>query len=186
MLIGDIESERAKACRDRLVALGAPAISFHGSAATTVSQMVDAVPQGSLCLAYVDPYNLELLSFSILQELARLKKVDLAINFCTMDLKRNVEVEFDRARFDGTAPGWQNDPSVLSYSKQNTKLAFFSYWRSLVQSFGFTDSKEMPLVHNNQGHDIYRMVFFARDKFPTKIWEDVARGPNRELDLFGD
>jgi hypothetical protein len=44
----------------------------------------------------------------------------------------------------------------------------------------------VPLVRNNQGHAIYRMVFFARHDLPTRIWSDVARGPNRSLALFDD
>lgn len=91
--------------------------------------MVATIPLGSLCMAYVDPYNLELLSFPLIEELAKLR-VDLAINFSTMDLQRNAELEFDpkRARFDGTAPGWRLDPKVLSASKQNVAVAFFQYW----------------------------------------------------------
>lgn len=46
-------------------------------------------------MALLDPYNLEFLSFSILQELSKLRKVDLLINFSTMDLERNGDLEFD-------------------------------------------------------------------------------------------
>lgn len=183
MLVGDLRSDRAAACEQRLRAVGAHATPFIGPAVETVKSMVSAVPTRSLCMAYIDPYSLELLSFSILQELAALKKVDLAVNFCTMDLQRNAELEFDprRARFDGTAPGWREHPSVLSASKQNVKLAFFRYWCDLVRGLGFDFSREMPLVHNDQGHAIYRMVFFARHALPTRIWNDVARGPNKSF-----
>ena len=118
MLVGDLVQERAKACETRLRALGAPVSAFVGPAIETVPQMVAAVPSGSLCMAFVDPYNLELLTFSLIQELAKLK-VDLAINFSTMDLQRNGDLELnpDRARFDGTAPGWRQDQNILSANK---------------------------------------------------------------------
>ncbi len=182
VLVGDLEPERARACEKRLQALGAPVHSYAGEAVKTIKNMVAAVLRGSLTLAYLDPYNLELLAFSIIEELAKLK-VDLAINFSTMDLQRNADLEFDpnRARFDDTAPGWREDSLIRSASKQNVKLAFFHYWCGLVQSLGFTHSKEMPLITNNRGHGIYRMVFFARHDLPTRIWGDVARGPNRQL-----
>ena len=162
--------------------------SFPGPAVETVKEMVAAIPPRSLCMAYIDPYNLEFLSFPILETLAELRKVDLAINFCTMDLQRNAELEFDssRARFDEVAPGWRQNPAVLSASKQNVKLVFFNYWCDLVRGLDFNHSREMPLVRNNQGHAIYRMVFFARHEFPTGIWSDVARGPNRSFALFDD
>jgi three-Cys-motif partner protein len=187
VFVGDIEQERADACASRLRAAGAPATPFPGPAEETIVQMVARVPKGSLCMAYVDPYNLQLLSFPILQALASVK-VDLAINFSTMDLQRNAEFEFDpaRARFDGTAPGWRDDPRVRAASKGNVPLEFFRYWRELVEGLGFTHSREMPLVHNDQGRPIYRMVFFARHDLPIRIWSDIARGPNRTLDFFGE
>jgi three-Cys-motif partner protein len=182
MLVGDLAKDRARACESRLRALSAPVTSYAGPAIETVREMVAAVPQGSLTMAYLDPYNLELLAFSIIQELAKLR-VDLAINFSTMDLQRNADLEFDptRARFDDTAPGWRRERAVLAASKQNVKLAFFNYWCHLVQKLGFDYSREMPMVTNNQGHGIYRMVFFARHDLPTRIWADIARGPNRQL-----
>jgi three-Cys-motif partner protein len=186
MFIGDLDNERAHACERRLTIIGASARSFPGPAAETIKAMVSAVPSGSLCTAFVDPYNLEVLSFSILEELARLRKIDLAINFSTMDLQRNVELEFDpeRARFDDVAPGWRIHPPIRAASRPNVKLAFFSYWCDLVKGLGFEHSQQMPLVRNNQGHGIYRMVFFSRHDFPKGIWDDVARDPRRTLDMF--
>lgn len=182
MLVGDLDSARASACEKRLKACGANVTSFAGPAIETIHRMVKQVPGNALCMAYIDPYNLENLSFSVLQALASLK-VDLAINFCTMDLQRNAEFEFDpsRARFDETAPGWRDDPTVRGSSKQNVKIAFFNYWCQLVKGLGFQHSREMPLVHNDAGHPIYRMVFFAKHDLPTRIWGDVARSRNRAL-----
>ena len=188
VFVGDIDRDRAKACEQRLVALGAPVRAFVGPAADTVKEMVAAVPTRSLCLAYLDPYNLGFLSFSILRDLAKLRNVDLAINFCTMDLQRNVELEFDpnRTRFEDTAPGWRVHGAIRTASKQNLPMVFLRYWCQLVRDLGFEHSQEMPLVRNNHGHGIYRMVFFARHEFPTGIWSDVAKGPNRNLALFED
>jgi three-Cys-motif partner protein len=186
MLVGDLVADRADVCATRLKALGAAAKAFPGPAVETVPAMVAAVPTGSLCMAYIDPYNLELLSFSFIEALAKLKKVDLAINFCTMDLQRNVELEFDvaRARFDHTAPGWRQRPAILSASKQNVKMEFLRYWCELVRGLGFEHSQEMPLIRNDSGHGIYRIVFFARHALPKRIWSGVAKGSNRNLSLF--
>jgi three-Cys-motif partner protein len=136
-------------------------------------------------MAYLDPYNLELLSYSMIEALARLSSVDLVINFSTMDLQRNLEMEFDprRARFDGTAPGWRMHPPILQANSQSVKLVFFNYWRDLVGTLGFEHSEAMPLIYNDQGLGIYRMVFFARHKLPKRIWGEVARGQDPNLDL---
>ena len=185
MLVGDLSAERADACGRRLRALGAPTTSFFGPADQTISSMVAAVPRNSLCMAYVDPYNLELLSYELLKELARLPRVDLAVNFCTMDLKRNGDLEFDpdRARFDAAAPGWREKDVFRNCSKSSMPVEFFAYWCDLVKRLGFSTSKEMPLVRNDQGHPIYRMVFFARHDLPTRVWSDVAKSRNRSFDF---
>ena len=66
-------------------------------------------------MAYLDPYNLELLAFSIIQELSKLKKVDLAINFSTMDLQRNADLEFDPTEHDLMTPPQDGDRSAQFY-----------------------------------------------------------------------
>jgi three-Cys-motif partner protein len=139
-------------------------------------------------MAYIDPYSLEHLSLSILKELAKLRKIDLAVNFSTMDLQRNVELEFDptRDRFDEAAPAWSQDSAIRAASRQNVKHEFFRYWLNLVQKLGFTHSAQMPMIHNTQGHGIYRLCFFSKHAFPQRIWDDVARGPNKSLALFDD
>ena len=119
MLVGDIDPVKASACEQRLKELGAPVRAVPGAALSTARLMAGMVPKSALCMAYIDPYNLELLSFSIIEALAGLK-VDFAVHFSTMDLQRNVEFEFDpsRARFDDTAPGWRESVAVLKTTKR--------------------------------------------------------------------
>lgn len=185
VLIGDLDEARVRAAELRLRAEGAPVQGFVGPADETIHRMVAAVPKSSLCFAYIDPYNLRYLSFSILKALQPLR-VDLAINFSTMDLKRNVDFESDpdRSRFDEAAPGWKAHVEGTGTSRSGMSMAFFDYWLNLVKDLGFQHSQEMPMVFNDSKKSIYRIVFFARHKLPTRIWSDIARGPNRELDLF--
>jgi len=185
VLIGDLDESRVCACEARLKSLGAPVEAFVGSAVDTVKQMRNSVPERSLCLAYIDPYNLEYLSFLIIEELAKLKNVDFAVHFSTMDMIRNVDMELDpnRARFDDAAPGWRQALGNDKYSKSQLPQAFFSYWKGLVEKLGFTVSKEMPLVTNDQHRPIYRLVFFSRHNFPNEIWDDIAKSPNLEFDF---
>jgi three-Cys-motif partner protein len=165
-----------------LRALGANVTEFAGAADETVTRMAAAVPPGALCMAYVDPYCLNLLDFNMLRQLAKLK-VDLAVHFSTMDLQRNVivDVSEDRGRFDPVAPGWQGAVNIGAVGVQQLRHAFFEYWRQLLLGLGFSHSKEMPIVYNTNGAAIYKLVFFARHDMPLKVWGDVARSPNRNL-----
>ncbi len=184
-LVGDLDADKAHACASRLRALGATAQAFVGPAQETVPRMVAAVPRGALCLAYVDPYCLNLLDFEMLRQLATLK-IDLAVHFSTMDLQRNivVDVSEDRGRFDAVAPGWQQAVAAQTLGVQELRRAFFEHWLQQLMGLGFTCSKAMPFIFNTQGAAMYRLVFLARHDLPLRVWADVARSPNR--DLFSD
>lgn len=183
VFVGDKDDSRADACCARLKALGAPARAFHGAAIDTVEQMIQAAPKAdALFMAYIDPYNLQYLDFSIFESLAKMR-ADVAVNFCAMDLQRNVELEFEpeRARFDSVAPGWRAHPPVLQASKQNVKIEFFRFWFERVKALGFKEGHQIPLVPNNQGHEIYRLVFLSKGKQPTRVWDDIAKSSQRDL-----
>lgn len=181
VFIGDIDPQKSKACEERLLALGAPVRRFDGPAAETVTEMVKAVPAGALCLVYIDPYNLELLSYPMIEALARLPKVDFVVHFSTMDLIRNVAAELDpdRARFDEVSPGWR--VRMGGIANQSLAVAFFNDWEQKVKALNFEFSKAMPLITNDDQREIYRLVFFARNDLPIRLWGDVARDPNRSL-----
>jgi three-Cys-motif partner protein len=143
--------------------------------------MIALVPKtSSLAIAYVDPYSLEPLAFDLLKTLAT-RKIDMAVHFSVMDLHRNIEMEYDRARFDQAAPNWQEELPAGDHSKSEWAPRFFEYWRGLVAGLDFKFSKEMPLVYNKQGKPMYRMVFFARHDLPIRIWGDIARNPTMPL-----
>jgi three-Cys-motif partner protein len=146
--------------------------------------MADAVPRNALALAYIDPYNLAYLSFSIIKRLAELKHIDFAVHFSLMDLTRNVDMELDpaRDRFSEASPGWR-DRAPDKISKSQLPIWFFDDWRQQITGLGFSVSQEMPLVKDQDGRALYRLVFFSRHSFPDRIWGDVARSPNLSFDF---
>lgn len=144
--------------------------------------MVVDVPRGALCIAFVDPYNFELLDFDMLRTLA-CRKVDLIIHFSTMDVLRNTDMELDpsRARFDNAAPGWRDQPWAKTGNKASLPVAVESYWQSLVKGLGFEHSAARPLITNDRGRGIYKLAFFARHDLPIRLWGDIAKDRNRGL-----
>lgn len=184
VLVGDIDGARARANELRLVAAGATAQSFVGAADQTVGDMAEAVPFGALVLAYIDPYNLEHLSFSIIERLAALQYVDFAVHFSLMDLTRNIDMELDpkRDRFDHALPGWRSAVPTNMLAKSSLPGWFFNAWCQAVEALGFKVSGQMPLITDGKGRSIYRLVFFSRHPLPDRIWGEIARG--RTLSLF--
>lgn len=184
-LVGDLDARRVEACVQRLRAVGAPAVALPGAAESTVDQALALIPHNALCLVYLDPYNLQYLSFSVIEKLARLKYVDFAVHFSTMDLRRNVLMEFsaERARFDATAPGWREHIDPWTFVRGDADDAFFDYWCGLVKGLGFSISRRMPLVRDDGNRPLYHLVFFSRHELPNRIWGDVAQAENREFDF---
>lgn len=164
--------------------MGANVQSFVGPAKEAVDEIVKAVPFGALALAYIDPYNLEHLSFSIIERLAKLQYVDFAVHFSLMDLTRNIDMELNpkRDRFDHALPGWRLAVPTDQLSKSSLPAWFFDAWCKAVGALGFKISGQMPLITDGKGRSIYRLVFFSRHPLPDRIWSDIARSGN--LDLF--
>ncbi len=179
----DIDQARSDACAQRLRALGAPVEPLCGAAADVVHRAALLVPKNALCLAYLDPYSLEFLSWDVITRLAQLKHVDFAVHFSTSDLRRNVRMDFEREgkRFDKVAPGWRNEIDVLSFFRGDADDEFFDYWCRLIESLGFTISKRFPLIRAKKNAPLYHLVFFSRHASPVRVWGDVAQGVNREL-----
>lgn len=180
VLVGDKDPTRLQACVARLEAEGAPVLGFAGPAVDTVPQMIATVPPGHLCLAYIDPYNLAYLDFSMIEALSKLR-IDFIVHFSDMDLHRNADMEFDekRARFDQTLPGWRK--KLGGHSRSTLFVGVMTYWMDLVKGLGFEFAGEMPLVKNDSASTMYRLAFFARHSLPKRLWDEVARDQEREL-----
>jgi len=181
MFIGDKDPIRVAACETRLRALNAPVQAFHGPADETVKEMISKVPSGALCLVYIDPYNLALLSHQMIQTLTTLDNVDFVVHFSTMDLLRNVDMELnpDRARFDEVLPGWRQ--RLAKCSKSSLPSRFYEEWNEQVRRLGFAFSDAQPLITNDDHRGIYKLVCFSRHELALRIWKDIARDKTRDL-----
>lgn len=182
-ITSDIDPVRSDACAQRLRALAAPVEPLCGPAADVVDRAALLVPKGALCLAYLDPYSLEYLSWDVIARLAQLKHVDFAVHFSSYDLSRNVKMDFDREgkRFDKVAPRWREEIDVQSFFRGDADEEFFDYWCGLVVSLGFTISQRLPLIRAEKRAPLYHLVFFSRHPSPVRVWGDVAQGINREM-----
>lgn len=114
-LIGDVNEEYARAAESRLRARGAKVRVFVGEAHLVVDQVVRALDKQGLHLAFLDPYNLGAMPFSVIERLANLKRMDLLIHVSAMDLKRELRNYLNpdgRKALDRFAPGWRRHVNV--------------------------------------------------------------------------
>lgn len=183
LIIGDIDPEAASSCRARLEALRAPVEALVGAADSTVDQVLAKVNPNGLHLAYLDPFNLEHLPFSVIERLAKFKNIDIVVHFSVMDLQRELELDFvrDESRFEMFAPGWRYHVDPRMMTKQEARARFVQYWLSLVNSLGFRCSRERPLMTNSNNGPLYRMMFLMRHPLAQKLWDDIAKPSQGKL-----
>lgn len=187
IIIGDIDDDSLRSCEKRLLPLDAPVNALLGPAEQTVDEAIKLLPARGLHLAYLDPFNMEHLPFTVIQKLATFRNIDIVVHFSVMDLQREIELDFlrDASRFESFAPGWKKHVDVSGLTKQGARIAFVQYWLSLVGSLGFRHSKEMPLMTNSKNGPLYRMMFLMRHPLAEKLWDEIARGQKPQQDLFG-
>ncbi len=187
VIIGDIDQDSLMSCEKRLLALNAPVTALLGPAEQTVDEAIKRLPANGLHLAYLDPFNMEHLPFTVIEKLAKFRNIDIVVHFSVMDLQREIELDFlrDASRFENFAPGWKDHVDVAHLTKQGARSAFVTHWLSLVESLGFRCSKEMPLMTNSKNGPLYRMMFLMRHPLAEKLWNEIARGQKPVQDLFG-
>jgi three-Cys-motif partner protein len=182
-VIGDINPVAVGACKARLEALQAPVRDLEGPADTTVDAVLQFVNPNGLHLAYLDPFSLEDLPFSVIERLAKFRNIDIVVHFSVMDLQRELELDFvrDESRLEVFAPGWRIHVDPRTMSKRDARAEFVRHWLSLVNSLGFSCSRERPLMTNSNNGPLYRMMFLMRHPLAEKLWGDIAKPPQGNL-----
>lgn len=178
--IGDIDATNLGACEQRLRALGAEPTVLLGPAQSTVTQVVQQANPFGLHLTVLDPFNLNLLDFSVIAELARLKHIDIVVHFSLMDLRRNLIMQYrDGGVFDLVAPNWRIHVPAERLNKREAVREFENYWISLVEQTGLRASVHRPVFKNGRRAELYRLILLSRSDVAHKIWNSATSDPNQ-------
>lgn len=175
--IGDLSPVFTMAAEKRLAALGVPVSAHLGTSETTVNEIVPRLNPYGFHLAFLDPFNLDGLPFTIIERLTSLKRMDLLIHFSLQDLQRNLPMYMERtdSPIDRFAPGWRNAIGDAHLSQDEVRGRIFMHWRSLVEAKGMTVG-ETVLVRGTKGQYLYWLVFASRHRLANKFWETIRRG----------
>jgi three-Cys-motif partner protein len=185
MIIGDIDEERLTLAKTRLERLGAPVVAFLGPATETAVHAVKEAGIGALNFAFLDPYSLGALDFSILSTLAKLYRIDIMVHFSQMDFQRNFDRSSleDMSALDLFAPGWRNEVDIASTQRVG-RQAYFEYWKRLVQSTGVKTHADMRLVSGPGNQPLYLLLLATRHDLAHKFWGIVAKKDDGQAKLF--
>lgn len=185
MIIGDIDEERLELARTRLERLGAPVVALLGAAADTAQLAIRECPVGALNFAFLDPYNLGTLDFSIISTLAKLYRIDVLVHVSQMDLQRNFDRNSlqDRSSLDAFAPGWRDEVDTSS-TQRTGRQAYFEYWKRLVQSTGIKTNAQIRLVTGSGNQPLYLLLLATRHDLAHKFWGEVAKKDDGQARLL--
>jgi three-Cys-motif partner protein len=178
MHLNDFDPSKSAAVDTRIRALGGAPICYNDTADVAVDKIIAAVNPSGLHFAFLDPYNLEGMSFEIIKKLSKLK-VDMLIHVSVHDLQRNLDI-YRRVGgvFDSFAPGWsrQVDPNQ---AMKSFRAALMKYWMSEIQKLGTMPAKGVELVVGSKGQRLYWLVFVSGHTLAQKFWNAI-RDPMKQ------
>jgi three-Cys-motif partner protein len=135
-------------------------------------------------LAFLDPFALEPLRFSIIAELAAVKRMDILVHVSVMDLQRNLgqNLAGEQERFDQVAPGWRG--RVSGGGGPAARLVdFMRHWLSLIESLGLRVARHTEFITNDQNAQLYWLVLLSHHVLAEQFWDKIS-GAARQQSLF--
>jgi three-Cys-motif partner protein len=184
ILVADIDQVRRTACVERLRRMGAPVRELNGSAIEATKEARTTINEFGLHFAFLDPYNLGDLNFSIIQTLSELKRIDMLIHVSAMDFQRNLRRNISAIGgvFDIFAPGWQ-EVVDLSSSQITIRQKVFEYWRYQVAQLGAGTANDVRLIKGEKNQRLYWLLLAAKHELARKFW-GVAANVERQGKLL--
>lgn len=173
MHLSDLEATNSSALARRISALGGSATSYVGDANIVVNQVMNAINRRGLHLAFLDPFNLAQLPFSIIERMLRVQRMDMIIHVSLQDLQRNLD-EYSRVggTLDIFAPGWR-DVVDERQSMAALRAALIEYWLKSIRSLGTHPATGIPLIVGEKNQRLYWLVFLSSNPLGQKLWNDV-------------
>jgi three-Cys-motif partner protein len=172
--IADTSEESCRAAEKRLRAAGATPHVHVGEAERTARKIVDRLNPHGLHFAFLDPYKLEPLPFSVIEMFARLRYIDMLVHVSVQDLQRNLD-RYSKAvggPLDRFAPGWRTAVS-RKQSKSATRAAYIAYWASKMETLGFQPACYELVSGKARNQRLYWLVFVSRSDFAKGLWDKI-------------
>jgi three-Cys-motif partner protein len=173
--IADFDEKKVSSAASRITKVGGSAKSYVGQAARTAGQIVEHLNPYGLHFAFLDPFNLDDLPFSVIETLSQLKRVDLLIHVSAQDLQRNLDAysKSEDGPLDHFAPGWRNAVD-LKQTQSATRAAYIAYWPSKMEQLGLPPARRAELVSGStKNQRLYWLVFVSRSDFAKGLWDKI-------------
>lgn len=182
----DRDRRKAEALRQRIAKLGGSAKCYNKEATEAVDIITQALNPTGLHFAFLDPYNLRDLPFSIIERLARLQRIDMLIHFSIQDLQRNLRryLQEDSAVLDAFMPGWRENVDVDTADQGVIRARLLDHWLNLIRGLNTETAEGKELVSGSEGQRLYWLIFVSRNDLGLKLWEAIRNlDGQREFDF---
>lgn len=173
--IADFDEKKVVSAASRIARVGGSAKSYIGEAVHTAGQIVEHLNPYGLHFAFLDPFNLDDLPFSVIETLSQLKRIDLLIHVSVQDLQRNLDAysKSNDGPLDHFAPGWRNAID-LKQTQSATRAAYIAYWASKMERLGLPLAQRAELVSGStKNQRLYWLVFVSRSNFAKSLWDKI-------------
>jgi three-Cys-motif partner protein len=184
VFISDKDEDRLALATERLQRLNAPVRLIPGPAVAAAEAILKRLEPHGLHFAFVDPFSLGALNFSIFATLTRRKRMDILVHLSKMDLQRNLDenIGSETSSFDNFAPGWKAIIDV-DQAQRRVRTEIVEHWRDLVSKLGTEASTEMRLLKGGNGQHLYWLLLLANHDLAHKFWK-AAANIERQGELF--
>lgn len=183
--IADVSEESCRTAETRLSAAGAVPIAYVGAAELTAREIVERLNPHGLHFAFLDPYNLDDLPFTVIETFSRLKRIDMLIHVSAQDLQRNLDAYTrpDDDRLERFAPEWRQHVD-LNQSQRSIRAAILAYWASKIEKLGLSSAEHAELVSGQERNQrLYWLVMVSRHKLAKEFWDKI-RGLSGQGELL--
>jgi three-Cys-motif partner protein len=171
--LADFDEVKVGAAVQRIANLGGAALPYTGPAERTVDEIVAAVNPHGLHFAFLDPYNLEALPFSVIERLSRLKRIDMLIHVSLQDLQRNLSPHLEPGgALDVFMPGWRESVDA-NRSFHALRAALLRYWLGKIRRLGTSPAEGIELVVGSRNQRLYWLVFVSAHDLGQKLWQGI-------------
>jgi three-Cys-motif partner protein len=180
--LNDIDGEKAAALDTRIRSAGGGAVVHNGPAAVVIDSVIDAINPAGLHFAFLDPYNLEYLSFDLIEKLSRFRHMDMLVHVSVQDLQRNLDrYSVQSGVFDKFAPGWRTKVNP-NQAIAPFRAALLDYWLGEIRKLGTMPAEGMELIVGSKNQRLYWLMFVAAHELAQKLWGAV-RDPGGQQDM---
>jgi three-Cys-motif partner protein len=132
----------------------------------------------TLNVAFLDPEGLEL-HWATVEKLAKLKRMDLIINFSTHGIKRTIGKGYtDKVDLFFGTPDWK---SVYEKMKSGQRRELIDFYRRRLEQFDYHIEIDPDLggdymeVRNSRNAEVYSMIFASKSELGEKFWRQSAK-----------